>query len=134
MVEYQGARLTIRYCEQPDEEQDCREAWSPPSWLEAIDGIPEQKRKNVIAQLIARRKTLADNASLRSPDYWNTEGLLPNGKHFYAIKSGALRGYGWFSDKHKSVFYISHFALKKGQKLSKKDARRVKQNWLHIEG
>ena len=36
--------------------------------------------------------------------------------------------------RYKGVFYISHFALKQGQKLAKKDTKRVITNWRHIEG
>jgi hypothetical protein len=100
---------------------------------EALAGIPTKKHANVLAQFTARREVLANRGQLRSPDHWNTEGELPNGKHFYAIKAGDLRGYGWFSDKHKGVFYISHFAFKQGQKLSKKNAGRVAKNWRRIE-
>jgi len=72
--------------------------------------------------MVARRKLLADNGQLRSPDHWNTEADLPNGKKFYAIKADKIRAYGWFSSKHKGVFYISHFAFKQGQKLATTDA------------
>jgi hypothetical protein len=132
VLEYRGARLTIRYCEQPPDGAD-PETWQPPSWHEALTGIPPKKHDGVIAKLVARRGFLADQGQLRTPDYWNTEGELPDGKRFYAIKADDLRAYGWFSGRHKGVFYISHFALKKGQKLAKKDARRVIQNWRQIE-
>ena len=64
--------------------------------------------------MAARRKHLADRGQLRSPDHWNTEGRLPDGKHFFAIKADKIRAYGWYSVRHKGVFYISHFAFKKG--------------------
>jgi hypothetical protein len=83
--------------------------------------------------MLARRQLLADRGQLRSPDYWNTEGDLPDGKHFYAIKADRVRAYGWFSLRNKGVFYISHFAFKKGQKLATKDAKRVVSNWRQIE-
>ncbi|WP_019570116.1 hypothetical protein [Thioalkalivibrio sp. ALE11] len=46
---------------------------------------------------------------------------------------GKLRAYGWFSTRYKGVFYISHFAFKKGQKLSSQDEQRVINNWRRIE-
>jgi hypothetical protein len=133
MLEYSGARLTIRYCEQPPPGA-VGATWQPPSWVEASKGIPAKRLDGVLAKLVARRRVLADQGLLRTPDHWNTEGELPDGKHFYAIKVDKLRAYGWFSARHKGVFYISHFAVKQGQKLAKKDAGRVITNWRHIEG
>ena len=83
--------------------------------------------------MAARREHLANTGPLRSPDHWNTEGELPDGKHFYAIKVGKIRAYGWFSVRHKGVFYISHFAFKKGQRLAREDCSRVIANWRQIE-
>ena len=132
MIEYAGTRLTIRYCEQPAP-WEAPDPWVPPSWREAIAHIQENKQKNVTAQMAVRRQQLADRGQLRSPDYWNTEGELPTGKKFYAIKVAKIRAYGWFSNRHKGVFYISHFAFKKGQKLDPADTRRVIENWRQIE-
>jgi hypothetical protein len=132
MLEYKGTRLTIRYCERPPAEADAG-VWTPESWREALQHIPAGKHAACSAKMIARRRQLADEGRLRSPDYWNTEGKLPDGKHFYAIKVDKLRAYGWFSTQHKGVFYISHFAFKKGQKLAQEDANRVEKNWRRIE-
>ncbi|MCG5497785.1 hypothetical protein [Ectothiorhodospira variabilis] len=132
MEEYQGAKLTIRYCEQPPPGSGA-EAWMPPSLQEALDSIQAGKHARWLAGFAARRKQLANTGRLRSPDYWNTEGDLPNGKNFYAIKVGKIRAYGWYSNRHGGVFYISHFAFKKGQKLAQKDTHRVIQNWRKIE-
>jgi len=51
---------------------------------------------------------------------FNTEGRLPDDKHFYAIKVGKLRAYGWFSSRHKGVFFISHFCVQKRTKACRK--------------
>jgi hypothetical protein len=80
-----------------------------------------------------RRERLANQGQLRAPDHWNSEGTLPDGKQFYAMKAGQLRAYGWFSRRHKSVFYISHFAFKRGQKIAREDSNRVIRNWRAIE-
>jgi len=40
--------------------------------------------------------------------------------------------YGWFSSRHKGVFYISHLT-KKGQKLAQEDTSQVIKNWRLIE-
>jgi len=132
MVEYQGTRLNIRYCEQSPVGADPT-TWQPPSWQEALAHIPLAKRPRITAQMAARREHLAKTGLLRSPDHWNTEGDLPNGKHFYAIKADKIRAYGWFSLRDKGVFYISHFAFKKGQKLARADVNRVVANWRQIE-
>jgi hypothetical protein len=105
----------------------------PPSLQDALASIPAGKHPGCLARLAARREQLANTGRLRSPDYWNTEGELPNGKRFYAIKVGKLRAYGWFSSRFNGVFYISHFAFKKGQKLARQDTKRVIQNWRLIE-
>jgi len=79
--------------------------------------------------MAARVQTLANEGRLRSPDYFNTEGELPDGSRFYAIKVGKVRAYGWYSNRHKGIFFVSHFAFKKGQKLSSKDTNEVVRNW-----
>lgn len=132
MKEYQGARLTIRCCEQPPAGTE-HDGWVPESWLAAMQHIPPGKHDKIFARMAARREQLANEVQLRSPDYWNKEGGLPDGKHFYAIKVDRLRAYGWFSTRHKGVFYISHFAFKKGQKLAQEDTNRVEMNWRMIE-
>jgi hypothetical protein len=132
MLEYHGSRLTIRYCEQPAAGED-PSSWQPPSWREAIDHLPAKKRDGILATMAARREILANKGQLRSPDYWNTEGALPDGKRFFAMKADKIRAYGWFSVRHRGVFYISHFAFKKGQKLASRDANRVIANWRCIE-
>lgn len=105
----------------------------PPSWAVALGHIQANKHASIKAKMMVRRQILADKGQLRSPDYWNTEGDLPSGKKFYAIKVDRVRAYGWFSSRHKSVFYISHFAFKKGKKLDTMDTHRVIENWRQIE-
>jgi hypothetical protein len=120
--EHQGKRLTIRYCHGAAE-----------SLVEVLESLPAKKHPACLAQLVARRNQLAEVGQLRSPDHWNTEGNLPQGSKFYAIKAGKIRAYGWFSDKHKGVFYISHFIYKDTQKLDKSDLNRVCNNWRKVE-
>lgn len=120
MMEHRGQKLTIRYCE-------------PSSWDDALANVTKSKRDGIYAKMTARRNFLADGGQLRSPDQWNTEADLPDKKHFYAIKIDKIRAYGWFSTRHPGVFYISHFAYKRGQKLSAEDTNRVVANWRRIE-
>ena len=131
-LEYRGTRLTIRYCEQSPEGVE-PDDWIPPSWQKALQHIPAPKHPSCWAKMLVRREHLANEGQLRSPDHWNTEGTLPDGKHFYAIKADRLRAYGWFSNCHKRVFYISHFAYKKGRKLAQEDTNQVIKNWRLIE-
>lgn len=119
--EYAGLRLKIRYCE-----ADPRESWN-----EAIGHIEPHRIDSTKAKMTALRKRLADFGKIRSKEHFRTEGDLPDGSHFYALKSHKIRAYGWFSN---GVFYISHFAYKKGQKLSKADTNKVIANWRKIEG
>ena len=130
--EFKGTKLVIRYCEQPPPGTDLK-LWKPESWLEALQHIPAGKHDGHFAKMAARFHQLANEGRLRSPDYWNTEGKLPDDKHFYAIKVDKVRAYGWFSSRHKGVFFISHFAFKKGQKLAQEDTNRVKKSWREIE-
>ncbi len=132
MLEYCGIRCKIRYCESPPDDADPA-IWQPPSWHEALSHFPAKKHPDLWAKMVARREILANQGQLRSPDYWNTESELPDRKHFYAIKVDKIRAYGWFSTRHKGVFYISHFAFKKGAKLATEDTHRVIQNWRKIE-
>lgn len=94
----------------------------------------EEQQKKLIARMYAQLQQLADTGRLRSPDKWKTEDVLPNGKHYYAVKMGKIRAYGWYSTKHAGVFYISHFAFKRSQKLLPVDDNRVQRNWNIKEG
>ena len=132
-MDHTGHKLTIRCCEQPAPDAVEVGNWLPPSWIEAISHIELSKHDGIMAQIVARRNFLADGNQLRCPDHWNTEGELPNGKSFYAMKAGKIRVYGWFSSRDKSVFYISHFAFKRGQKLATADTNIVCANWRRIE-
>jgi len=120
-----GPRLEIWFVEDDPEQ----------SWKDAMNrwrAKPEQQEK-VYAQMFTRLQKLADGGQLRSPDHFNTEGNLPNGKRYYAVKAGKIRAYGWYSDRHKGVFYVSHFAFKQGKKLSRPDDQQVQGNWHQIE-
>ena len=131
-LKHQRVKISIRYCEHPTEGVD-PQSWVPPSWNEALDHIPERQHDGIKAKMLARREVLKKGDKLRSPDHWNTEAKLPNNKHFYAIKANKIRAYGWFSGQYNGVFYISHFTFKEGEKLAKKDHKRVIANWRKIE-
>jgi len=92
-----------------------------------------EKQKRLMARMYMQLQQLADTGKLRSPDKWNKEAKLPNDKHYYAVKMTRVRAYGWYSSKYSGVFYISHFAFKRSQKLQRDDHNRVIGNWKHIE-
>ncbi len=128
MQEYKGKKLTIRHCEESPENEPT------PSWNEALEHIDTHKQNTCYAQMKARRDQLADVGVIRNREHFNDEGKLPNNSKFYAIKlCTKVRAYGWFSKKHKSVFYISHYAYKNQKKLSKLDTDKVISNWRTIE-
>lgn len=125
-----GLRLTIIHCEEDTEHG---------SWQAAILKVIQRKgqgaqrndaENKLRARMFALQKRLADTGSLRSPDHFNTEDFLPNGKHFYAIKMGRIRAYGWFAS---GQFIISHYAHKEGDKLSAADTQQVIANWRKME-
>ncbi|MFZ5660926.1 MAG: hypothetical protein ACOY5C_13870 [Pseudomonadota bacterium] len=119
MGEHVGNRLTIRYC-------DGAEA----SLQEALRHIPAHLKDRCIAQFVARRNLLADGEQMRKPEHFNTEGALPDGGNFFAIKTTqGLRAYGWFSSRHRHVFFISHFVFKNYDKLKRADEDLVRRNW-----
>lgn len=97
MIEYRGRRLHIRCCEQPPAGEEFPE-WEPPSWREALHHIDKNQHDSIRASMIARYRQLADVGALRSPNYWNKEAKLPDGKNFFAIKVKKIRAYGWFSN------------------------------------
>lgn len=128
METYTGTKLIIEYVD------GAEESWDEMLRTLAVNISKEDARKKLTARLIARIMQLANGGQLRSPDHWNKEGNLPDGKFFYAIKANHLRAYGWYSSKHKGTFFISHFIYKDQQKLAAADTGRVCNNWHDIEG
>lgn len=94
----------------------------------------EKEARNAFAQMKAQINRLEEVGYLRSPDKMRKESTLPDGNDFYAIKTPKrLRAYGWYSRSCKGVFFISHFAFKKGQKLDQKDTNLIVKNWWKHE-
>lgn len=90
---------------------------------EAIAQVPGSKVA-CIAQLNALIKRFADMGSLKSPVQ-----MCPEEDGFYAIKTRCgLRAYGWYHSTRRRVFVISHFIMKKKQKLDPRDIDRAKRN------
>lgn len=109
MLFYKG--VTLEIVQTPDA-TEC--------WKEVSANAPP----NCVAQLLRLAKRLADSGKLRSPDQFNNED-----DGFWAIKANCgLRAYGWYHSSRRGVFVISHFILKKKQKLSPSDTERMRQN------
>lgn len=121
-----GKSLSVCHCE----EDPYAGSFSDALARETGKGGTHEKIK---ARYLALFRRLASGAQLRSPDAWNAEGELPNGKRYFAVKVRSIRAYGWFSEKHKGKFIISHYAFKRGQKLSTHDHKLVCTNWRAVE-
>jgi len=128
-LKFVGRHLTVWFAEGGSDEG----LESLPSWCEAVSHLQSGKVESTYARMRVQLQRLADGASLRNPDRFNTEGELPDGKHFFAVKVGQIRAYGWYSTKYKRAFIVSHFVFKKKQKLDAADIRRVHTNWKRIE-
>lgn len=90
---------------------------------EAEAQVPGSK-EGCKAQLYALIKRLADFGKLSSPDQMRLEG-----DQIFSIKTRCgIRAYGWWHRKRRGVFVISHFIMKKKDKLDPRDLDRAKQN------
>lgn len=77
-----------------------------------------------VENLLARLKKFADGGKLHTPGQLNVEG-----DGFFSIKARCgLRAYWWYDRQRRWVIVISHFILKKTQKLSRADKDRMKKN------
>lgn len=118
------SKLEIRDCEGAED-----------SLREALKRVKPDRQTKALAATKALRDQLSQHGSLRSPDKWNKEGDLPDGKKFYALKTTkaySLRGYGFFAGKGE--FWISHWVYKDFQKLKQQDIDRVHENWRKVTG
>ncbi len=82
-----------------------------------------------LTQLWKLTQRLADTGRLSSPDQFRHEG-----EQIYAIKARCgLRAYGWYHSQRRNVFVISHYILKKKEKLDPRDKQRAIKNRLTYE-
>lgn len=112
MIFAKGAKLTIEGTE------DARA-----SLAEAEAQVPGSK-EGCKAQLMALIQRLADIGKIFSPEQMRLEE-----DGIFALKARCgLRAYGWFHRQRRGVFVISHFVMKKAQKLDRRDLERARQN------
>lgn len=87
--------------------------------------VPENRRRSCRAQLFSALEFLANRQEILNRDKFRNEG-----DGIYAVKTSCgIRGYGWFQQMNsgEGAFVVSHFILKKSQKLNVRDLLRAKE-------
>ncbi|USE34104.1 hypothetical protein [Endozoicomonas sp. SCSIO W0465] len=120
---YEGIHCTIVFCKGAKESLDEVLAKHAPQPM---------KSKKLKAQMWSLLARLADGHRMTKENF-PTEGDLPDGSKFHAIKKIPLRAYLWRSKKYSGKYFISHFIYKDFQKLKPKDTTKVCNNWREIE-
>lgn len=112
MIFAKGARLTIEWTADAKRSRPEAEAQVPGS------------KKGCTAQLQAIIQKLADKGKIFSQDQMRLEE-----DGIFALKARCgLRAYGWFHRQRRGVFVVSHFIMKKTQKLDRRDLDRARNN------
>lgn len=123
--EIKGTVRTISHCEDDPESG---------SWADATSHVSsEDEKKKIYAKMKVLQDYFSNNITIQSKQKFRKEGVLPNGKDFYAIKVGNIRAYGWFSKSTKDTFIISHYKYKDQGDLLANDSDRVCSNWKIYE-
>jgi len=118
MIFAKGARLTIEWT---DDAQ---------ATLPEVEAQVPGSKEACKAQLRALIQRLADVGKIFSQDQMRMEE-----DGIFAIKTRCgLRAYGWFHRRRRGVFVISHFIMKKTQKLNRGDLEWAKKNRDQYEG
>jgi hypothetical protein len=114
MIFHAGMYLTIHFGPEAEESLEQAESQVPPN------------KQACKAQMRALLKRLGDTGRLNSPEQLRNEG-----QQIYAVKAHCgLRAYGFFAPGRK--FVVSHFLMKKKDKLDPADrekALQTKANW-----
>lgn len=118
---YTGTKFIVTHC---DDAID--------SFYDALSSVESKKAKVMEMQITLQLKRLASGLAM-SRDSFASEGELPNGKKFYALKRIPIRGYLWQSSKLRLTYYVSHYKYKDHQKLRQKDINKVHANWRKVE-
>lgn len=105
------------------------------SLREALKGVMRKKERRALVRAVyLQMERRASKEKQLSNQNFPKEGPLPRGAgHFYCFKRKPLRAYCWLSKKHPGTWYVSHFVLKKKDKLAEADTKRVGDNWLLLE-
>jgi hypothetical protein len=119
--EYTGAKFRVVHC------------------VGALESLKEALAKRKIGEHDGRKRSIIHqidrltSGQRLSASTFVTEGDLPNGKKFKALKKQPLRAYLWLSDRVPTTYFISHYIFKDRDKLSANDTHRVCTNWRRIE-
>lgn len=122
----EGSQFTIVHC-----------VGAKNSLEEALDTFKATKRDSLRRALWSQFERKANNQRMAERS-WRAEGDLPNekginGGKFYAFKKIPIRAYCWFSQANKGKLFISHYIVKKTDKLAARDITRTQNNWRRIE-
>lgn len=107
------------------------------SFYSALASLKRSQRASKILRMKTQVEKLADTGML-SREHYPEEGNLPSSagksrRKFKALKRIPIRGYCWHSDRHPNTVFISHYISKDYQKLKRKEAQKVGNNWKRIE-
>ena len=97
--------------------------WLTPNALETLEKLKADQSNaqgvTALANLFAKMSKYCETGKLHSPDELNDED-----DGFYSFKNDfGFRAYWWYYGKQRGVILISHFILKKRQKLKKSDKK-----------
>jgi len=123
---YSGRRYTIKHC-----------VGAVESFSKAVERLPAGQQRKFKRWTELQIQRLADGERM-SHDSFPSEGDLPAvpGKprrKFRAFKRIPVRGYCWKSDRCPNVYFISHYIVKKKNKLAITDIEKVGNNWTRVE-
>ncbi|MFH6895118.1 hypothetical protein ACHCAL_13815 [Providencia huaxiensis] len=119
---YNGEKFVVTHCDGAID-----------TFLESLKSLKDKEAKVMEMKVVLQLKRLADGKAMAKESFVS-EGTLPNGKKFYAIKRVPVRGYLWLSSKLRCTYYVSHYIYKNHQKLKDKDKDMIHSNWRKIEG
>jgi hypothetical protein len=83
----------------------------------------DRELRRMLAKIEELFRRFAGTGGLSNDEQFNNEG-----DGFWAFKAYQLRAYGWYSPEIRRAFIISHFAIKKKNRLSSSDKDRMAQN------
>lgn len=123
---FEGSCFHIRHCDGAKETLDA-----------ALKKLRKNKAEAYKRQLMVHFERLSEGKRLSSETI-RKEGNLPclEGKIpkcFWALKKIPIRAYFWYSDKHPSTCFVSHYIYKDFDKLSQSDINIIHCNWNKIE-
>lgn len=88
----------------------------------------DRKLAGMAAKIDALFERFVDAGKLSNREHFNSEG-----DGFWAFKAYQLRAYGWYSRRLPRAFVVSHFVIKKKDKLQAVDKDRMQRNRKDFE-